>query len=47
MLRHQRIELSNPGVLCRLKETADPSTAFGAKYAPNFAQDDNVVIYAV
>jgi len=26
------------------KATADPSTAFGARIAPNFAQDDSVVV---
>jgi hypothetical protein len=29
----------------RSEQTADPSTAFGAKKAPNFAQDDNSYIY--
>jgi hypothetical protein len=31
----------------KTKTTAGPSTAFGAKYAPNFAQDDRFLGCAI
>jgi hypothetical protein len=32
----------NPGLGTRRKATADPSTPLGAKYAPNYTQDDKI-----